>query len=1171
MAYTINFNGVNYTLPSQSERNWATQVNTYFQALAAHTLQKTGGSFTLTAEADFGSSYGMALAYIKSKTANPATFGYLRLSKDDKVIYRNNANTADVITGLSSADRLQSSIVISFSADDTTDVFTATGKVPVNNDRIQILTFTGVGLTISGTYYVTAVSGATFKLWTSPGGPAFADVTTAGTGTMLIPDEILTSGSTDTLINKTISGASNTLTVRAANDITGILPIANGGTGSATGFSDLSTTVSGKLDRSGGTMTGGLVLANDPVGALEAATKQYVDGVASGLNTKQSVRAASTGPVTLSTQQTIDGVSLIAGDRVLVKNQASAVENGLYIVAVGSWTRATDMDIWSEVPGAFVFVTGGTQNGTTGWVCTSSAGGTIGVDNINWTQFSGAGAYTADGQGLELSGTQFSLELDGTTLSKSSPGLKVAPGGITNTEINNSAGIARSKIAGGTASHVVINDGSGNLSSEAILATSRGGTGINALGAGVATFLGTPSSANLRSALTDETGTGAAVFADTPTIVSPVIDNGLTMNHETTPSNPAPTTVRVYPKSDNRLYLLNSAGVETPIGSGSGQGEKTYITNPSGVNDAAAAVPTGWANVGDLDIVVTKTDSELPREYTTDSGLKITADSNTQSTADYVYFDFTLDDVDLNRKLKIQWSQKTTGSYTAGNLAVVITTQADRTTALHTPVTTAIPASTGDFVTTFDAGSTATLSLVIRATTDMSTDAGIVISDVVVGPGQVVQGAAISEWQTFTPTLSTGALGSVAYNQARWRRVGSNMEIEWRMLQSTGTAGSGSYLITIPGSVTADTSFIQVNSIPTGHVGEANVRDNTSFYLANVFLESSTRFGVDIQTSATARSTWGSGSAPLSGTNVGVDLRAIIPIAEWAGSGTVNLGAGSQVEFAASTNGIWNDNAVAANTIYGPAGAPITGSLAATRTKVVRFQYPIQQDDVIDLEFASAAGGPWVTAGAFVDTSGFNVMTPQVSVSGAVAVGCEYRRVVGSTTDIEVVFCTKSWTRFDGSANRDWQNGWFWRLRKAKASSPVGFGQVNSNEFGLMPPQTAQTNLTFIASSPAATPTRAVGIAYRDQAGNWRLRFNMRYTVASGSRVISEVAISGVTFKNIALYSQALSATANGGTIAYVAYAAPGGGTIFVEHSTATTSIYVVSGDVELESRPTWA
>jgi hypothetical protein len=154
-----------------------------------------------------------------------------------------------------------------------------------------------------------------------------------------------------------------------------------------------------------------------------------------------------------------------------------------------------------------------------------------------------------------------------------------------------------------------------------------------------------------------------------------------------------------------------------------------YITNHSAYTDV-----TGWTGVGDLDVARSNTASELPRENTLATGIKITADANTQSTADYIYYDFTLDDVDLSQDLKLCWSQKTTGTYNAGDLAVIITTQADRTTSSIMPAITAIPASDGVFKTTFRASTTATLSLVIRATTDMSENGGIVISDVCITP-----------------------------------------------------------------------------------------------------------------------------------------------------------------------------------------------------------------------------------------------------------------------------------------------------------------------------------------------------------------------------------------------------------------------------------------------------
>lgn len=157
----------------------------------------------------------------------------------------------------------------------------------------------------------------------------------------------------------------------------------------------------------GDTMSGLLILSADPAVALGAATKQYVDSVAAGLDVKPSVKCATTANITLSGEQTLDGV-LTSASRVLVKNQSTASQNGIYVSAAGAWARATDMDSWLEVPGAFVFVEEGTLYADTGWVSSANAGGTLGSTSITWSQFSGAGTYSA-GTGLSLTGTQFAI------------------------------------------------------------------------------------------------------------------------------------------------------------------------------------------------------------------------------------------------------------------------------------------------------------------------------------------------------------------------------------------------------------------------------------------------------------------------------------------------------------------------------------------------------------------------------------------------------------------------------------------------------------------------------------------------------------------------------------------------------------------------------------------
>lgn len=136
-----------------------------------------------------------------------------------------------------------------------------------------------------------------------------------------------------------------------------------------------------------------------PVSSTDAATKGYVDGLVQGLSAKAAVRVASTANVTVSSApSTLDGVTLAANDRVLLKDQSTDSQNGIYVfTASGSaLTRAADMDAWTEVPSAYTWVEEGTVNADVAYICTSNAGGTIGTTSITWVKFaSSAGTISA--------------------------------------------------------------------------------------------------------------------------------------------------------------------------------------------------------------------------------------------------------------------------------------------------------------------------------------------------------------------------------------------------------------------------------------------------------------------------------------------------------------------------------------------------------------------------------------------------------------------------------------------------------------------------------------------------------------------------------------------------------------------------------------------------------
>ena len=174
-----------------------------------------------------------------------------------------------------------------------------------------------------------------------------------------------------------------------------------------------------------------------PTGSTDAANKAYVDAQLQGLDVKQSVRVATTANGTLASAfangQTVDGVSLSTGDRILLKNQSTGSENGIYTVnASGAPTRATDFDADSEVTGGtFFFVEEGTVNADNGFVMTNDGTVTVGTTALTFTQFSGAGQVTA-GDALTKSGNTLNVAVDDSSIEISSDALRVKASGITN-------------------------------------------------------------------------------------------------------------------------------------------------------------------------------------------------------------------------------------------------------------------------------------------------------------------------------------------------------------------------------------------------------------------------------------------------------------------------------------------------------------------------------------------------------------------------------------------------------------------------------------------------------------------------------------------------------------------------------------------------------------------
>ena len=217
-------------------------------------------------------------------------------------------------------------------------------------------------------------------------------------------------------------------------------------------------------------------VSNSPVNPADLANKLYVDTVAQGLTPKAACQVATTANITLSGLQTIDGYITLAGDRVLVKNQTNAANNGIYLAFTGTWTRSADMNVWSEVPGAYTVIINGTTYGNTGWVSTSAQTGTIGTTPITFVQFSGNATYFA-GTGLTLSSNTFSITNTGVT-----SGSYGSSSNIPTFTVN-----AQGQLTAASNTPIAINANqitSGTIASSLISGSYTGITGVGALTAG---------------------------------------------------------------------------------------------------------------------------------------------------------------------------------------------------------------------------------------------------------------------------------------------------------------------------------------------------------------------------------------------------------------------------------------------------------------------------------------------------------------------------------------------------------------------------------------------------------------------------------------------------------------------------------------------------------------
>ena len=329
----------------------------------------------------------------------------------------------------------------------------------------------------------------------------------------------------------------NQNTTGTASNVTGTVAVVNGGTGATTANgarTNLSAAQSGaNTDITSIALTTGTI-STAPSASTDIVNKSYADSIATGINFHAACNLATTAALPANTYNNgssgvgatltatanaalvVDSVTVTSGQRILVKNESAGANNGVYTVTqVGSGalpyilTRATDYDTsgtgTNEIDiGDLLLVISGTTNANTSWVQQTPLPITVGTTSIVFIQFAAVQTYTA-GTGLTLATNQFS---------------------ITNTGTAGTYGSA-------TQVPVLVTNAQGQVTSVTNTTVTPAVGSITGLGTGVSTFLATPSSANLAAAVTDETGSGALVFATSPSLVTPVLGTPTSGNFST--------------------------------------------------------------------------------------------------------------------------------------------------------------------------------------------------------------------------------------------------------------------------------------------------------------------------------------------------------------------------------------------------------------------------------------------------------------------------------------------------------------------------------------------------------------------------------------------------------------------------------------------------------------